>query len=141
MKKFDFEIDKAEILWYAIKAKFNTEAYRSGDVCERCRWQIQRAIRSGSGRNFVSDCERKISGTATGHNEAVLKIWLFRFCIRLQFNSSLAKFSPNFRSDFAKIMHGGISKRSQRGCLETFPSTVQFDASKPCGIRLFQFCI
>ena len=30
-----------------------TEAYRSGDVCERCLWQMKRAKRSGSGRNFA----------------------------------------------------------------------------------------
>ena len=30
LRKFDFDIDKREFLWYAIKAKFNTEAYRSG---------------------------------------------------------------------------------------------------------------
>ena len=48
----------------------HTEGYRSGDVAERCRWQIKRGIRSGSGRNFVSESEQKISGTATGHNEA-----------------------------------------------------------------------
>ncbi len=45
------------------------ETYRSGDVCERCRWQIQRAIRSGRGRNFYTEV-LKISGTATGHNGA-----------------------------------------------------------------------
>ena len=50
------------------------ETYRSGDVAERCQWQKKRGIRSGSGRNFVSESEQKISGTATGHNEAVLKI-------------------------------------------------------------------
>ena len=44
--------------------------YRSGDVAERCQWQKKRGIRSGSGRNFVSESEQKISGTATGHNEA-----------------------------------------------------------------------
>ena len=47
-----------------------TERYRSGDVAERCQWQKKRGIRSGSGRNFVSESEQKISGTATGHNEA-----------------------------------------------------------------------
>ena len=30
----------------------------------------QEKARSGSGRNFVSEGEQKISGTATGHNEA-----------------------------------------------------------------------
>ena len=30
LRKFDFDIDKRKFLWYAIKAKFNTEAYRSG---------------------------------------------------------------------------------------------------------------
>ena len=37
-----------------------------GDVCERRLWRMKRAIRRGSGRNFVSVCEQKISGTATG---------------------------------------------------------------------------
>jgi len=50
--------------------KVNTEEYRSGDAAERCRWQKKRGIRSGSGRIFVSESEQKISGTATGHNEA-----------------------------------------------------------------------
>ena len=31
----------------------NTEKYSSGDVCERCRWQSKRAIRSGSGQNLA----------------------------------------------------------------------------------------
>ncbi len=35
------------------------------DVCERCLRQIQRAIRSGSGQNLVSECEQQILGTAT----------------------------------------------------------------------------
>ena len=35
------------------------------DVCERCLWQIQRAIRSGSGQNLVSDSEQQILGTTT----------------------------------------------------------------------------
>ena len=56
-----------------IKTMFYTEGYRSGDVAERCQWQKKRGVRSGSGRNFVSESEQKISGTATGHNEAVLK--------------------------------------------------------------------
>ena len=30
LRKFDFDIDKCKFLCYAIKAKFNTEAYRSG---------------------------------------------------------------------------------------------------------------
>lgn len=30
LRKFDFDIDKRIFLWYAIRAKFNTEAYRSG---------------------------------------------------------------------------------------------------------------
>ena len=29
------------------------EKYSSGDVCERCRWQSKRAIRSGSGQNLA----------------------------------------------------------------------------------------
>ena len=44
-----------------------------GDVCERRRWRKKRAKRSGSGRNLASLSEQKISGTATGHNGAVLK--------------------------------------------------------------------
>ena len=45
------------------------ETYRSGDVAEHCRWQIQRGIRSGSGRIFYTAVLKK-SGTATGHNGA-----------------------------------------------------------------------
>ena len=45
------------------------ETYRSGDVAERCLWQIQRGKRSGRGRNFYTEV-LKISGTATGHNGA-----------------------------------------------------------------------
>ena len=37
-----------------------------GDVCERRLRRMKRAKRRGSGRNFVSVCEQKISGTATG---------------------------------------------------------------------------
>ena len=37
-----------------------------GDGCERRRWRIQRATRSGSGQNSVSECEQRILGTATG---------------------------------------------------------------------------
>ena len=47
-----------------------TERYRSGAVCERRRWRIQRAKRRGSGQNLVSECEQQILGTATGHNGA-----------------------------------------------------------------------
>ena len=47
-----------------------TEKYSSGDVCERCLWQSKRAIRSGSGRNLASECEKQISGTATGRRGA-----------------------------------------------------------------------
>ena len=53
--------------------RVHTEGTRSGDVCERRRGRKQRAKRSGSGRNLASDSEQKISGTATGHNGAVLK--------------------------------------------------------------------
>ena len=38
------------------------EKYSSGDVCERCRWQIQRAIRSGSGQNFAKRKQAKNFG-------------------------------------------------------------------------------
>ena len=48
------------------------ETYRSGDVAERCRWQMKRRLRSGRGRNFYT-AVLKISGTATGHNGADLK--------------------------------------------------------------------
>ena len=45
----------------------NTEKYSSGDVCERCRWQSKRAIRSGSRRraraNEFAKCD---AVTATG---------------------------------------------------------------------------
>ena len=37
-----------------------------GDACERRQWRKKRAKRRGSGRNFASVCEQKISGTATG---------------------------------------------------------------------------
>ena len=46
-----------------------------GDVCERCRWQMQRAKRSGSGRNFVSVSEQEILGTATGGGAAKPRRW------------------------------------------------------------------
>ena len=36
-----------------------------GDVCECRQWRIQRAKRSGSGQNLVSECEQQILGTAT----------------------------------------------------------------------------
>ena len=35
------------------------------DVCERRRWRMKRAIRSGSGQNSVSASEQRILGTAT----------------------------------------------------------------------------
>ncbi len=35
---------------------FFTEKYSSGDVCERCRWQSKRAIRSGSRRRAQANC-------------------------------------------------------------------------------------
>ena len=31
------------------------ETYRSGDVAERCRWQMKRGKRSGSGLNFNAE--------------------------------------------------------------------------------------
>ena len=42
-----------------------------GDGCERRRWRIQRATRSGSGQNSVSECEQRILGTATGGHRGV----------------------------------------------------------------------
>ena len=42
-----------------------------GDGCERRRWRIQRATRSGSGQNSVSECEQRILGTATGEQKGV----------------------------------------------------------------------
>ena len=35
---------------------FFMEKYSSGDVCERCRWQSKRAIRSGSRRRARANC-------------------------------------------------------------------------------------
>ncbi len=49
----------------------HTEGYPSGDVCERCLWQMKRAKRSGSGRKDRAPTDAMFfSGTATGHNEA-----------------------------------------------------------------------
>ena len=42
-----------------------------GDGCERRRWRIQRATRSGSGQNSVSESEQRILGTATGGHRGV----------------------------------------------------------------------
>ena len=67
--------------WFDVDRKFHidtasdndtSKGYRNpkqaagGDVCERRQWRKKRAKRRGSGRNFVSVCEQKISGTATG---------------------------------------------------------------------------
>ena len=72
------------------------ESYRSGDVAERTRWVMKRGIRSGSGRNFASESEQKISGTATGHNEAEPRKIEYRILSFLSFN-----------------IYGGISKRGR----------------------------
>ena len=51
--------------------QFYMQRYRSGDVCDRRRWRMKGAKRSGSGRNFCeANSERKISGTLAGHNGA-----------------------------------------------------------------------
>ena len=61
--------------------RFNTERFRSGDVCERCLWQLKRAIRSGSGRNFVSEANKKfrlpqqvITGLTRKRHDLVTKV-------------------------------------------------------------------
>ena len=61
-------LDRARICYYnsmaveviaIIRSLVNTVWYRSGDVCERCRWQKKRAKRSGRGRikSSANGCE------------------------------------------------------------------------------------
>ncbi len=38
----------------ALPLQFYMETYRSGDVAERCQWQMKRRLRSGRGRNFYT---------------------------------------------------------------------------------------
>ena len=62
------------------------ETYRSGDGCERCRWQMKRATRSGSGQNFCTQV-LKILGTATGHNRTSRSIKInIELTLPLEFN-------------------------------------------------------
>ena len=62
---------RSSSLLYSLQSLEYMETYRSGDVCERCLWQIQRAIRSGRGLCATQACAtRRTQGTATGHNGA-----------------------------------------------------------------------
>ena len=43
----------------------------NGDVCERCRWQMKRAIRSGSNKEYREVNNERYDYVATGEGDEI----------------------------------------------------------------------
>ena len=85
------------------------ETYRSGDVCERCQWQMKRAIRSGRGRNFytavlkkfrapqqdITGLTRNIVGSVTTVSPKTLYSSAFTPCAFALSRNRISQFSRN----------------------------------------------
>ncbi len=97
------------------------ETYRSGDVCERCRWQMKRTKRSGSGQNFAKAKKFWVpQQDITGLTRNFLKSWLF----------------PPLK----KPIISGFSSVRKLNILLFFPSVLSKSFWKKCGITYTESC-
>ena len=111
------------------------ETYRSGDVCERCRWQSKRAIRSGGRRRARANCicevrcgngNRIEEATPTPKHSCKMLFWQFNI-----FYGEVLKWSKRRDS------------KSRRALTRRVGSNPTFSANKKrtFGKQKFSFCL